>query len=108
MESMEVTFDDKNYHGTGDSEEKDLLSFENIEEESESEEESQLNEESTNCEGNSENKDNQEKGNEMLPENLPFASCNNSEGFSQETTSKPIINLMDKTSISQETSHEMG
>ena len=34
MESMDVTFDDNNYPGTGDSEEKDPLAFENIDEES--------------------------------------------------------------------------
>ena len=36
---MDVTFDDNNYPGTSDSEEKNPLAFENIEEESESEEE---------------------------------------------------------------------
>ena len=105
MEIMDVTFDDNNYPGTGDSEEKDPLAFENIDEESESEEESQPSEESTNSEGNSENKDNQEKRKELLLENSPFVSCNNSGGVSQETTSESINNLKDTISISQETSH---
>ena len=74
MESMDVTFDDNNYLGTGDSEEKDPLAFENIDEEFESEEES------TNSERNSENKVNQEKENELLLVNSSFKSCNNSGG----------------------------
>ena len=99
MESMDVTFDDNNYPGTGDCEEKDPLAFENIDEESESEEES------TNSERNSENKDNQEKEKELLLENSPFESCNNSGGVSQEATSKPVNNLKGKNSTSQESSH---
>ena len=45
---MDVTFDDNNYPGTNDSEEKYPLAFENIDEESQSGEESQPNEESKN------------------------------------------------------------
>ena len=51
MESMDVIFNDNNYHGTGDSEEKDPLAFENIDEKFESDEESLHNEQSTNNEG---------------------------------------------------------
>ena len=104
LESMDVTLYNNNYLGTGDNEEKDPLFFENIEEKSASQEKSHLNEESTNTEGNSKNKDNQEKGNELLLENSHFVSCNNLGGVSQETTSEPINNLKDTTSISQETS----
>ena len=99
MESMDVTSDDNNYPGTGDSEEKEKLAFVNIDEESESEEES------TNSERNSENKVNQEKENELLLENSPFESCNNSGEVSQETASKQINNLKDTNSTSQKTSH---
>ena len=75
------------------------MTFENIDEESESEDES------TNSERNSENKFNQEKEKELLLENSPFESCNNSGGVSQETTSKLVNNLKDTNSTSQETSH---
>ena len=57
-----------------------------------------------NSERNSENKVNQEKEKELLLENSPFESCNNSGGVSQETTSKPVNNLKDTNSTSQETS----
>ena len=38
-------------------------------------------------------------------ENSLFVSCNNSGRVSQETTSKPVNNLKDTNSTSQETSH---
>ena len=99
MESMDVTLDDKNYHGTSDSEEKNPLAFENIEEESESEEET------IKSETNSGNKSNQEKGKELLLENSPFERCNNSRGVSQETTVKPVNIFKNANSTSKETSH---
>ena len=48
--------------------------------------------------------------NELLLENSPFESCNNSGGVSQETTSKPVNNLKEyKLNISGNFSQqEMG
>ena len=99
MESMEVTFDDNNYPGTSNCEEKYPLAFENIDEEFDSEEES------TNSERNSKNKVNQEKEKMLHIKNSPFEICNNSGGVSLGATTKPVNNLKDKSLTFQESSH---
>ena len=77
------------------------MAFENIDEEYESDEESQLKEQSTNSEGTLKIKIIKKMEKSCCLRTHPLKVATTQGGVSQETTSKPVINLKDTNSTSQ-------